>query len=133
MYKSNRLESTGSSPYNVIPGVSYRFGFKFVAGLNVDGLTIGFSGDTDKYSITNFSLYDNDQGDLLVGGPVNNFDLLRPLIYANGTYTVTYTVTNIVRPEESDFTLNSSIGDVIPEEGVSVNLTIKSIKSPILE
>lgn len=133
MYKNNRLDTTGSNPYNVIPGVSYRFGFKFKAGLNVDGLNIGLSGDTDKFSITNFSLYDNDQGDLLVGGPVNNFELLKSLIYANGTYTVTYTVTNIVRPEGADFTLNSSISEVIPEEDVPASITIKSIKSPELE
>lgn len=130
MYANNDLKPIGNNhePFNLVSGVSYRFGFKFQAGQNVEKINVAFTGDTDKFILSNFCLYD-DNGNF-AGGPADGFNLFSSLINANHVYTVTYNL----KPIDSGASLNALISNAIPQDGsIPVQIRINSIGTLELE
>lgn len=128
-YKNDQLQPIGGNVglYDVVTGINYRFGLKFQAGQNVDNIELVFSG-TDGFTIDNFNLYDEHNN--LVRGPENNYDLLKPYINANSTYTITYRL----KPNDSGKSMNVQVNNAnLESSGIPSTITIRSIGTLELE
>lgn len=130
MYANNDLRAIGNNhaPYKLVSGISYRFGLDFRAGNNVEDMNIVFAGDTNKFIVSNFYLYDENGNHL--AGPADELSTLYSYINANNDYTVTYTV----KPTESSKSITSTVNNVLTEDNsIPTELTIQSIDTLELE
>lgn len=99
MYPSKNLEPFSDDPkstFDIYKDIVYNFGFKFVAGQNEPNINLILSGNTDRYILNNFKLYEEVEGGLIpveyepISKSTTFEGLNKTMIKEGNTYTITY-------------------------------------------
>lgn len=130
MYPSKGINpiSDAKSSYGIAKDFEYTFGFKFESGQDAPNVNLIFSGDTDKYTLSNFKLYEGNASTPVSTG--NTFSSLdKTKIKDGNTYTITYSL----KCNELNAGLSIEVNmDYMINNGINP-ITIKSDKMPDIQ